>query len=114
MGFEKTSLSLDMVYFNPNGYGVELRKVDCDVFVDSNYLGHFNLDTSMHIPRKAEFTLPVHLDVNMKSVLKSGVGMFFNKEVLINVKGTTRLGRAGIFKTIPFDYSEKHSLNLFN
>lgn len=114
MGLEKTTLAMDLVYFNPNGYGVDLKKVDCDVYVENSYLGHFNLDTSMHIPRKAEFILPARIDINMKAVLKNGLGLLFNKEVLINVKGTTRLGRAGFYKTIPFDYSEKHQLNLFN
>ncbi len=114
MGFDKTDLALDLVYFNPNGYGVDLKKVDCDVYVDNSYLGKFQLDTMMHIPRKAEFVLPARIQVDMKAVLKNGLGMLFNKEVLINVKGTTRLGRAGFYKTIPFDYQEKHTLSFFN
>ena len=38
VGFDKTSVSLEMVYYNPNDFGVDLRKVDCDVFVENNYL----------------------------------------------------------------------------
>ena len=71
MGFEKSSLSLDLVYFNPNGYGVDLKKIDADVYVDSSYLGKFLLDTMMHIPRKSEFTLPAKIDINMKNVSKA-------------------------------------------
>ena len=113
MGFEKSSLSLDLVYFNPNGYGVDLKKIDADVYVDSSYLGKFLLDTMMHIPRKSEFTLPAKIDINMKAVLKNGLGMLFNKQVLIRVTGTSRLGRAGFYKTIPFNYEEKHTLSMF-
>jgi hypothetical protein len=47
---------MDLVYYNPNGFGVDLRKVDCDVYVDNTYLGKFQLDTLMHIPRRSEFT----------------------------------------------------------
>jgi LEA14-like dessication related protein len=113
MGFDKTLLSLDLVYFNPNGFGVDLRKVDCDVYIDNSYLGKFNLDTSMHIPRKSEFILPSRIAVDMKAIFKNGLAMLFNKEVLINVKGTTRVGKAGFFKTVPFNYEARHKLSLF-
>jgi LEA14-like dessication related protein len=113
MGFDKTMLDLDLVYYNPNGFGVDLRKVDCDVYVDNNYLGKFQLDTLMHIPRRAEFILPSRILVDMKSVLKNGLNLLFSNEVLINVKGTTRVGKAGFFKTVPFNYEARHKLTLF-
>ena len=49
-----------------------------------------------------------------KAVLKNGLGMLFNKQVQIRVTGTSRLGRAGFYKTIPFNYEEKHTLSMFN
>jgi LEA14-like dessication related protein len=113
MGFDKSLLSLDLVYFNPNGFGVDLRKVDADVYIDNSYLGKYNLDTSMHIPRKAEFILPSRIAIDMKSILKNGLSLLFNKEVLINVKGTTRVGKAGFFRTVPFNYEARHKLSLF-
>ncbi len=113
-GVGGTDLNLDLVYYNPNGYGVELKKVDCEVYVNNSYLGKFQLDTSMHIPRKAEFILPTHVRIDMQAVLKNGLGLLFNKEVLINVKGSVRLGRAGFYRTVPFNYEAKHTLNLFN
>ncbi len=113
MGFDKTILGMDLVYYNPNGFGVDLKNVDCDVYVDNTYLGKFQLDTLMHIPRMAEFTLPSKVVVDMKAVLKNGLNLLFSKEVLINVKGTTRVGKAGFYKTVPFDYEAKHMLSLF-
>ena len=104
---------MDLVYYNPNGFGVDLKNVDCDVYVDNTYLGKFQLDTLMHIPRMAEFTLPSKVVVDMKAVLKNGLNLLFSKEVLINVKGTTRVGKAGFYKTVPFDYEAKHMLSLF-
>ncbi len=113
MGFDKTVLAMDLVYYNPNGFGVDLKKVDCDVYVDNTYLGKFQLDTLMHIPRMAEFMLPSKIVVDMKAVLKNGLNLLFSKEVLINVKGTTRVGKAGFYKTVPFDYEARHALSLF-
>jgi LEA14-like dessication related protein len=113
MGFNQTILAMDLVYYNPNGFGVDLKKVDCDVYVDNSFLGKFQLDTLMHIPRRAEFSLPSRIVVDMQSVLKNGLNLLFSKEVLINVKGTTRVGKAGFFATVPFNYEARHKLSLF-
>lgn len=113
IGFNQAALSMDLVYYNPNGFGVELKKVDCDVYVDNSYLGKFQLDTLMHIPRRAEFTLPSRMLVDMKAILKNSLNMLFSQEVLISVKGTTRVGKAGFYKTVPFSYEARHQLKLF-
>jgi len=113
MGFDQTALTMELVYYNPNGFGVDLKKVDCDVYVDNSYLGKFQLDTLMHIPRRAEFSLPSRILVDMKTVLKNGLNLLFSQEVLINVKGTTKVGKAGFFTTVPFNYEARHKLSLF-
>ena len=113
MGFDKTDLSLDIVYFNPNRFGVDLKKVDADVFVENKYLGKFQLDTAMHIAGKSEFQLPVKIQIDLKTVIQNGITLLLNREVLINVKGSSRVGRAGFYKTIPFNYEARHSLSLF-
>jgi LEA14-like dessication related protein len=113
MGFSQTILAMDLVYYNPNSFGVDLKKVDCDVYVDNSFLGKFQLDTLMHIPRRAEFSLPSRIVIDMQSVLKNGLNLLFSKEVLINVKGTTRVGKAGFFATVPFNYEARHKLSLF-
>lgn len=104
---------MDFVFFNPNGFPVDLKKVDCDVYLDSNYVGKFLLDTTMHISQTSEFTLPASLDVDMKNVLKNSLNLLMNNEVVIGAKGTTRVGRGGIYLTVPFHYEGKQKLNLF-
>jgi LEA14-like dessication related protein len=113
MGFDKTLLNMELIYYNPNGFGVDLKKIDCDVYLDSSYLGKYQLDTLMHIPRMAEFILPSRIAIDMKAILKNGLNLLISKEVLINVKGTTRVGKGGIFKTVPFDYEARQRLSLF-
>jgi len=112
-GLSKSRVSMDFVFFNPNGFPVDLKKVDCDVYLDSNYVGKFLLDTTMHISQTSEFTLPASLDVDMKNVLKNSLNLLMNNEVVIGAKGTTRVGRGGIYLTVPFHYEGKQKLNLF-
>lgn len=112
IGFDKSTVSMDLVYFNPNNFGVELKNIDCDVFVQHSYLGKYTLDTSMHISRKSEFAIPSRMQVDMKNLFKNTLNSLFLTELLIEVKGTTRVGKAGIFITVPFSYSgwQKFSL----
>lgn len=112
LGFEKSTLNMDLVYYNPNNFGVDLRKVDCDIYIDNHYLGKYKLDTLMHIQRKAEFTLPSRIQVDMQGIFKNVLTVLFNKEVMVNIKGTTRMGKAGFFKTISFNYEARHKIDL--
>ncbi len=111
-GFDKSNVSMDLVYYNPNNYGIDLSKVDCDVYIDNNYLGKFMLDTLMHIPRNVEFTVPARMDVDMRNIFKNTLNVLFSREVLIGAKGTTRIGKGGIFVTIPFNYEGRHKVEL--
>src|SRR4051812_16941407 len=110
-GLEKSRVSMDFVFFNPNTFPVDLKNVDCDVYLDSNYVGKFLLDTTMHISQASEFVLPATLDVDMKNILKNSLSLLTSNEVLIGARGTTRLGRSGIYVKVPFQYEGKQRLN---
>jgi hypothetical protein len=113
LGFDKSTVSMDLVYFNPNNFGVELKKIDCDVFVQHNYLGKFTLDTSMHIEKKSEFFIPSRMQVDMKDLYKNALSSFFSNQLFIEVKGNTRVGKAGIYITVPFSYSGWYKFSVF-
>lgn len=113
LGFDRSTVMMDLVYFNPNNFGVNLKHVECDVYINHSYLGKYTLDTLMHIDRKSEFVLPSRMEVDMKNVFKNTMSVFFNSEVLVEVKGNTRLGKAGIFINVPFDYSGRQKIQFF-
>ena len=91
VGFEYLDLSLNLVYFNPNNFKVDLKKVDCDVYIDNRYLGKYALDTLMHIPKKQNFELPSRMRVSTGGIFKNAFSLLMNKEVLIKVKGKLKL-----------------------
>lgn len=108
-----SSVSMDLVFFNPNNYGVNLKNINCDISINSNYLGKFVLDTTMHIPKLMEFTVPAKIDVNMKEFLNSSINLLLENEVTIAAKGTTKVGKGGLYITIPFTYEGKQKINFF-
>ena len=109
--FQKSTVSMDLVYFNPNKYGVNLKHVDCDVYLDKNFVGKFILDTSMTIPRESEFILPASMQVDMKNIFKNTLNVLFSKEVLVGAKGTTKVGKGGVFINVPFNYEGRHKID---
>ena len=113
LGFDKSTISMNLVYFNPNSFGVDLKHVDCDVYVDHNYLGKYVLDTMMHISKRSEFALPSRMDVDMRNLFKNTFHALLSQDVLLEVNGNTRLGKAGIFVNVPFTYSGRHKLSFF-
>ena len=113
IGLVSSSLSMDLVYFNPNNFGVDLKNVNCDVYINQNYLGKYLLDTTMHIAKRSEFSIPSHIEVDMKNVFKNTFATLFSNDVLVEVKGTTRVGKAGIYVTVPVQYSGRHQFSLF-
>lgn len=112
-GVSSSKLSLDLIYYNPNKFGLKLKDTDADVFIDGALLGHFRLDSILTIKKLSDFTFPVNMDVDMKNIFKNGLSTLLGKEVTITVKGTTRAGKAGIFLKMPVKYEGKHKFDLF-
>lgn len=112
LGFTQSKVSMDLLFFNPNSFSLKLKKVDCDLFLDSNYVGKVVLDTLMIIPRSSEFSLPASFSIDMKNLFKNSLDLIFNREVLIGAKGTTRVGKGLFYVTIPFNYEGRQRLNL--
>jgi LEA14-like dessication related protein len=113
LGFDRSTISMNLVYFNPNNFGVNLKHVDCDIYINHNYLGKYTLDTTMHIAKRSEFALPSKMQVDMRNVFKNSLNVLLSQEMQVDVTGNTRVGKAGIFVNVPFKYSGKHKLGIF-
>lgn len=113
LGFDEANATMELVFFNPNKYGVNLKNVNCELYVDSMYLGHLLLDTSLNIPASSEFILPTSIKINPKSLISNDLSFLSNNEISISAKGSTKIGKGGFYVTIPFTYHGKQRLNLF-
>ena len=113
VGFSSATLKVDLVYYNPNNFGLELNKTDFDLFVDSTFLGHSRQDVQIAIPRRGDFTLPLVVDLDMKNLLKNGVTSLFNKDIKVRLLGKVKVGKAGVYKSFPVDYTSIQNFSLF-
>ncbi len=113
VGFSASTIKTDLVFFNPNNFGLELNKFDLDVFIDNDYLGHTTEDKLVSIPRMAEFTIPVKMEVDIKNLVRTGINALFSKQVTLKVVGTIRIGKGKISRNFPIKYESRQNFSLF-
>ncbi len=113
VSFTSAKLTMDLVYYNPNNFSLELNKTDLDIFVDSTFLGKSLQDIQIKIPKRQEFTVPLKVDIDMKNLLKNGLTTLFNKQVSIRFLGKIKVGKAGVMKNFNVDYTTIQQIPLF-
>ena len=113
LGFAGANLKVDLVYYNPNNFGLELNRTDLDVYLDSTYLGHSSQDIQVAIPKRDIFTVPLKIELDMKNLLKNGLTSLLRKEVNIRVTGKVKVGKGGVFKIFNVDYQTVQNIDLF-
>lgn len=113
LGFNNSTIKLDLEYFNPNNFGMQLKNSDLDIFIDGNLLGHSSFDTLITIPRRDTFILPIKFDVDMQNIYKNAWSTLTGKEVLIKLTGKLKIGKANVFMSLPVNYESKETFSLF-
>lgn len=104
VGFASSTAKMDMIYYNPNNFGLQLKKTDLDIYINGVFLGHSTQEYQVTIPKKDQFVIPVVLVVDMKNLLKNSLTALLNKEVMVKVTGSVRVGKANLFMNIPVNY----------
>lgn len=113
LGFTTSQVKLDLQYFNPNNFGLQLKGTDLDIFINNNFLGHTESDTLINIPRRDTFLIPVKFDVDMKNALKNAWSSVTGNEVTVKVTGKVKMGKGNVFMSMPVKYEGKHKFSLF-
>ncbi len=113
LGFSSSSIKMDLVYYNPNNFGLQLKRTDLDIFIDGNYLGHTIQDYQITIPKRADFTIPLKIDVDMKNILKNAIGSLFGQELTVRITGKVKVGKANVYKSFPVNYEGKQQFSAF-
>lgn len=113
LGFTASALKVDLVYYNPNNYGMELKRTELDIYVDSIFLGHSSQDLQVSIPRRDVFTIPLKVDLDMKNLFKNGLMTLINKQVQVRAVGNVKVGKAGVYKNFKVDYTTTQQFSLF-
>ncbi len=113
LNFSDAVLKVDLVYNNPNNFGLQLSSTDLDLYVDSSFLGHSAQNIQVAIPRKGVFTVPLEVKLDIKNLLKNGLNSLFSKQVAVRLLGKVKVGKGGVYKNFNVDYTSIQNFSLF-
>ena len=111
LGPLQSTAGVDLVYYNPNKFGVQLETARGDIYIDSSYFGQFELSEKVQVKKRSEFVLPATVKVDMISAIKNQRELLKKKEALIRLQGTAMVRKAGFSKEIPISYEHTESID---
>ncbi|THU32529.1 hypothetical protein FAM09_27450 [Niastella caeni] len=110
-GVLKTTVGANMIYYNPNNFGIKLSAARGDVYVDNAYFGSFVLDQEIQVKKNAEFMLPVTIKIDNLGAIKNHTEIYKKKEALVRIEGRAFVRKSGLSKEIPIRYEQKQDLD---
>jgi LEA14-like dessication related protein len=112
-GLLKSTAGMDLVYYNPNDFGVTLTDAHGSIYVDGQYLGRFHLDEKVSVKKRSEFVVPALVDIDMIGAVKNHRDIFQKKEARIKIDGTARVSKAGFGREVPISYESVQNIERF-
>lgn len=104
-------VGLQATFFNPNGFTVSVKETEAEIYLDGVYMGKFVQDTLIETGQLREFFIPISGTVALNKLLQLDLRNLSSREVEVRAEGLTRVGKAGIFITRPFQYRALHRLD---
>jgi len=113
MGLLQSTAGIDLVYYNPNNFGVQLSDARGDVYVDNAYFGRFSLDEKVQVRKRSEFIVPAIIKLDMIGAVKNQQDIFKKKEVLVRIDGFARVKKAGVSRDLPIKFEAMQNIERF-
>lgn len=112
LGLQEARIGINVVYFNPNNFGVNIKEGAVNIYFDTTFIGRFTQPTGVDVAKNSEFGIPLEGSVPLAKALKLKASDFLNKEVQVRADGAVRVGKGGIFVSKDIKYQGKHRLDL--
>ena len=113
-GLSESQIGLDLRLYNPNNQRVSLKDVEAKVYANSAFLGDTHTDTTISVPKKDTFAIPLILNVKTGTALTRALQTFSDSTITIRVEGNVKMGKAGVFVNYPIRYEQKQTLSELN
>jgi LEA14-like dessication related protein len=107
----QTTLATIVKLYNPNPYNLELKKAEVDVLINGKHAGHSLLDSTVFIPRKDTFFVPVAVQLDMHSLFSNALALFQSGQVNVALEGRVKVKKGPMTFNRPFHYESKEDLN---
>ena len=113
LGPLESTAGVDLVYYNPNNFGVQVASARGEIYIDNNYFGRFDLDQKVQVRKRSEFILPALVKVDMIGAVKNQRDLYKKKEAEVRIEGTATVKKAGFSKVVPIRYQQVENIERF-
>ncbi|HLF46100.1 MAG TPA: LEA type 2 family protein [Chitinophagaceae bacterium] len=100
----QSTVGIDLIYYNPNNFGVQMKTVRGDVYINDSYLGHFDVEEKVEVGKKSEFIVPAIIKLDMIGLIKNQRDLWKKKEAMVRIEGSARVQKAGMSVYVPIKY----------
>jgi LEA14-like dessication related protein len=111
VGLLQTTAGADMIYYNPNDFGIQLSNARGDVYIDNSYFGHFELDEKVQVRKRSEFVVPVIFKLDNIGAIRNQRDIYKKKEAMVRIEGYALVKKAGFSKEIPIRYERLQNID---
>jgi LEA14-like dessication related protein len=93
---------------NPNGYRIQVKDPDVDLYLNGTFVGKGMLDSTLVLDKRSSriYEIPLHAEFKGANLLMMMLGGALSGEMKIGARGTV-VGQAGLLrKRFPFEVEE--------
>jgi LEA14-like dessication related protein len=105
VSMDSALLHTQLAFYNPNAFDMELKRGDVNVYLDDQLANHYVMDSTISIPKKDTFYVPLNLRVSPKLLVNSALRMLMNgNKIKVKLLGSVRVKRSGVSFNVPVNY----------
>ena len=105
VSMDSALLHTQLAFYNPNAFNMELKRGDVSVFLDDQLANHYVMDSTISIPKKDTFYVPMNLRISPKLLINSALKMLMNgNKIKVKLLGSVRVKRSGVSFNVPVNY----------
>ena len=113
LGLLQSTAGIDLIYYNPNNFGVQVAEARGDVYIDNIYLGRFGLGEKVQVKKRSEFIVPAIIKLDMIGAVKNQRDLLKKKEVLVRIEGMARVKKSGLSRDVPIKFESMQNIERF-
>ena len=113
LGLLQSTAGIDLIYYNPNNFGVQVAEARGDVYIDNIYLGRFGLGEKVQVKKRSEFIVLAIIKLDMIGAVKNQRDLLKKKEVLVRIEGMARVKKSGLSRDVPIKFESMQNIERF-
>lgn len=107
----QTTLATKVKLYNPNPFHLQLKRAEVDVLINGKHAGHSLLDSTIFIPPRDTFFVPVSVQLDIRSLFSNALSLLQGGQVNVALDGRVKVKKGLMTFNRPFHYESKEDLN---